>query len=138
MGAASPIPAGQPDGYPPPRVSRLLYVLAHSTDDPDRAASALHAAARAADAGHEVALWLHSEGVRLGVRGVAETLREPGPGTPWEHLDRIAERGGGIYCAGRCLDQRGFDKGALRAGARREDPEVLGRLVSEGWTPVPT
>ena len=60
-------------------MAAFLYVLTHSTDEPDRAATGLATALAAQRAGHDVALWLTGEGVRLGVKHVAETLREPGP-----------------------------------------------------------
>ena len=41
-------------------MASLLYILHHSTDEPDRAATGLFAAAAAARAGHDVALtWRH-------------------------------------------------------------------------------
>ena len=118
-------------------MARLLYVLAHSTDDPGRTATALHAAAANLEAGHEVALWLMEEGVRLGVRGVADTLHEPGPGTPAEHLEALRAAGGGIHLSRRCFEIREFDEDARLEGARLVPPQALGDLVDQGWVPVP-
>ena len=48
-------------------MARLLFLLNHSTEQPDRAMTALLAARAAKADGHDVALWLQNEGVRLGV-----------------------------------------------------------------------
>jgi len=118
-------------------MARLLFVITHSTDAPGRAAAALHTAAANLEAGHEVALWLMEEGVRLGVRGVAATLHEPGPGTPAEHLEALRTAGGGIHLSRRCFEIREFDEDVRLEGARLVPPETLGDLVDRGWVPVP-
>jgi predicted peroxiredoxin len=71
----------------------LIYLLTHSTDNPDRATTGLATALAAQRAGHDVVLWLTGEGVRLGVRQVAETLREPGPETAAEMVEALAAGG---------------------------------------------
>lgn len=119
-------------------MARLLYVILNSTDAPERAATALYAAARSSEAGHEVALWLQDEGVRLGVEAVAETFREPGPGSAPEHLAALVERGGRLYLSRRCFAVREFEEDQIRRGGVLADPEALGALVDEGWIPVAT
>ena len=119
-------------------MAMLLYVLAHSTDDPDRASTALAAAAGAADDGHTVSLWLTDEGVRLGIEGVDTALERPEARTPTRSLEILRLRGATLYCSRPCLRRREFEAKALREGAVAADPEDLARLVAEGWTPVPT
>ena len=45
----------------------FLVIVPHSTEAPNRAATALGTALALAEAGNRVDLWLHGEGVRLGV-----------------------------------------------------------------------
>ncbi len=113
-------------------MTSVVFVLPHSTDDPDRAATALETALTAARAGSDVSLWLTGEGVRLGVAGVAETLREPTEATAAEMIDALAEGGAVLYCERGSFERRKFDEDALRPGARIAEGDVLAKLVSEG------
>jgi predicted peroxiredoxin len=117
-------------------MARLLFVLLHSTDDPDRAVTGLSTALAAAESGHDVGVWLAGEGVRLGVSGVAETIREPGPRSAAELTEALVERGARLFCSRRCFETREFEKDALRRGAEVAGPERLAALVAEGRTPV--
>ena len=119
-------------------MARLLYVLTHSTDEPERATAALGAAAAAAKHGHEVALWLTDEGVRLGVRGVVETIAAPPRRGALESLGLLVEAGAPLYCPRACFTLREFDEEQLREGARLAPQHALADLVAEGWIPVPT
>lgn len=114
----------------------LLYVLTHSTEDPDRASTALASALAAARAGHDVALWLTGEGARLGVQGVAETLCEPLPETAGDMMEALAAAGAPIYVELTSFERREFAPDALRAGAQVVDAEHLAALLAEGWQAV--
>jgi predicted peroxiredoxin len=117
-------------------MASLLALIAHSTEDPNRAATALWASLAAAEAGHRVDLWLHGEGVRLGVQHVAETFREPFPKSAAEMLDGLAARGSRFHCSKTCFEQRGFAPDALRPGARLAEPAELAGLIAAGATPL--
>lgn len=117
-------------------MARLLYVLAHSTDDPRRAATGLSAAA-AGGGEHEVALWLTDEGVRLAVKGVSDALLERGPPPATRSLEALEDGGAVLHVSRPCFEARGFAVEQLREGARLADPAVLAGLVSEGWVPIP-
>ena len=119
-------------------MAKLLYVLTHSTDEPERSAAALGAAAAAAKFGHEVALWLADEGVRLGVKGVVETLATPPRRGALESLLLLVEKGATLHCPRACFDLRESEEGALREGARLAAQHELGDLAAEGWIPIPT
>jgi predicted peroxiredoxin len=116
-------------------MQRVLVLVAHSTEEPNRAVSALFTAQALAQAGAAVDLWLHGEGVRLGVQHVAEALREPFPTPPAELLADLAARGGTFWCSRPCFEQRGFQAVALRPGARLAEPAELARLLAAGATP---
>jgi hypothetical protein len=83
-----------------------------------------------------VDLWLHGEGVRLGVKHVAEALKEPFPTPPADLLASLVARGGVLWCSKPCFEQRGFDVEALRPGARVAEPAELARLLAAGATPL--
>jgi len=118
-------------------MARLLYVLAHSTDDPRRSATALATAAAGARS-HDVALWLTDEGVRLAVKGVSDALVERGPRPATESLEALREAGAVLHVSRPCFEARGFAEEALRDESRLADPEALARLLADGWIPVPT
>jgi predicted peroxiredoxin len=117
-------------------VSRFLVSIPHSTEDPNRAAAALHLAHGLSAAGHAVDLWLYGEGVRLGVQHVAEALQEPYPVPAAQMLDALVAKGGTLHCSRACFEQRGFEADSLRAGARLAGPEELGQLLNQGATPI--
>jgi predicted peroxiredoxin len=119
-------------------MAKLLYVLSHSTDQPERATAALHAAAGAREGGHEVALWLQDEGVRLGVKGVAATLGGIGAGTAAGTLASLLGAGCGLHLSRRCFERREFEPDVVVEGGRLVEPADLGSLVDAGWTPVAT
>jgi predicted peroxiredoxin len=117
-------------------VSSLLYVLTHSTEDPDRAATALAAAIAARRAGHDVALWLSGEGARLGVAGVAETLNEPLPESATAMIEALVAAGAVLYVDRVSFDRRQYAEDALRPGAVLEDAAKLAELVAGGRSAV--
>lgn len=117
-------------------MASFLALIAHSTEEPNRAATALGTALAMAEAGHRVDLWLHGEGVRLGVAHVAEALREPWPKEAAQALDALAARGSTFHCSQPCFEQRGFHAQALRPGARLAPPPTLAALLAGGATPL--
>lgn len=119
-------------------MARLLYVLPHSTDDPRRAATALEAAVVAAETGHEVALWLTDEGVRLAVKGVVDALLEAGPRLASDSLAALQQRDAPLCVSKPCFEGRGFAAEQLAAGGRLAEPAELATLVADGWAPIPT
>lgn len=117
-------------------MAALLFTISCSTDDPERSGGALATALAAAEAGHDVALWLSHEGVRLAVKAVAETMREP-----WSHdaaalVTGLVEKGVVFHADRSAFERRELDPDQLRAGAVLAAPADLARLVSEGRVPV--
>jgi predicted peroxiredoxin len=111
-------------------VAGLLFLITHSTDEPDRAATALHAALAAVRAGHDVALWLSGEGVRLGIEGVADTLREPLPESAADMMAALAEAGVSLFLDRASFERRQYDEDALRENASVEGAERLAALAT--------
>ncbi len=114
----------------------LLFTIVHATDEPERAGGALVAALAAAEAGHDVALWLANEGVRLAVRGVAETLREPYAPDAAAAMDALAARGVRFHADRAAFERRSFDPDQLRPGAVLAESADLARLVGDGRATV--
>ena len=117
-------------------MARILYVLAHSTEAPDRAATALATALASQGGEHQVALWLTGEGARLGVEGVAETLNEPLPQSAAEMLSALRSAGATLYVEKLSFERRQYDTDALLEGAELSDGGRLAELVADGWHAV--
>lgn len=117
-------------------MAALLYVLTHSTEEPDRAVTGLATALAASRAGHDVVLWLSGEGVRLGVTGVAETLHEPWPENAAAMLADLVERGVVLHVERLSFERRQYGTDALRRGAELADAERLAELLAGGWAAV--
>jgi predicted peroxiredoxin len=113
-------------------VASLLYVLTRSTDDPDRAATGLHAALAAVRAEHDVALWLTGEGVRLGIRGVAETLHEPLEESAAAMMQALADAQVPLFLDRASFERRSYAEDALRPGAQVVGAAHLASLVADG------
>lgn len=117
-------------------MASLLYVLTRSTDDPDRAVTALAAALAATREEHDVALWLTGEGVRLGIRGVAETLAEPVEQSAAEMLGALVAAGVPLFLDRGSFERRGYEHDALCTGAEVVDAEHLAGLLAAGRNAV--
>lgn len=111
-------------------MARCLILIPHSTEDPNRSATALGTARALQEGGQPVDLWLYGEGVRLGVAHVAETLREPWPQECGAVLDALAAAGSTFHCSEPCFAQRGFTADVLRPGARLSPPAHLAQLLA--------
>jgi len=117
-------------------MARLLYILAHSTEAPERATSGLATALAGQRGGHEVGLWLTGEGIRLGVKGVAETLNEPMPETAAAMVAALLAGGAALHLERLAFEHRAFSEDALLGGAVVVDAGRLADFVADGWTPV--
>ncbi|MDA1194449.1 MAG: DsrE family protein [Planctomycetota bacterium] len=117
-------------------MARILFVLPHSTEAPDRATIGLRTARAAQRAGHQVDLWLTGEGVRLGVQGVADTLVEPGPESAAELVAALGAGGATLHVERLAFEQRQFELDALESCARIADADGLAALLADGWQAV--
>ena len=117
-------------------MARILFLLAHGTEAPDRAATGLATALAAQRAGHEVGLWLTGEGARLGVKGVAETLAEPMPESAAAMRDALLAGGAAIHVEQLSYERRQYAPDAVLDGAAVVDAGALAGLVADGWQTV--
>ena len=109
-------------------MSGFVFLIHNSTENPDRAATALEHAHAAQRAGHSVDLWLASEGVRLAVQAVAETFREPQDAA--RLLNELVRNGATLYAHRPCFQRREFEESALRPGAQLVDGDALPELLA--------
>src|ERR1700737_37758 len=91
--------------------------LTRSTDDPDRATVALVVANAAVASGKNTMIFLSSEGVRLAVKGVAETIHEEGFQPMADLVKNFIAAGGTIWGCSPCFKKRGYTDGDLIEGA---------------------
>jgi len=78
------------------------------------------------------------EGVRLGVRGLAQVLGPRGAGHPAEHMAELTEQGVRIDCAAPDVERLGFEPDALETNAHVAPLQRLADLAANGWRLVPT
>lgn len=89
---------------------RFLINATHALDDPDRATIALVMANAALTLGKDAVLLLVSEGARLGVPAVVDTIQETGFPTLRELLEQYLEAGGQVWACSPCVAKRGLEK----------------------------
>lgn len=110
----------------------LLYVLRHSTEAPDRTVTGLHAALAAVRAGHDVAVWLTGEGVRLGIDGVADTLNEDVPESAAAMWAALLEGASEVHLDRFSFVRRKYAEDAVCGGAQVSDAGILAALLADG------
>jgi predicted peroxiredoxin len=115
-------------------MAHLCVLLLRSTDEPERAATALVAAHAAAKSGRPAALYLASEGARLAARGVAETISSAGRPDARAEIDGFLAAKGRLLVSRACWRERGFADDALLPGATLVDPAALSDLAAEGFS----
>ena len=113
-------------------MARVIVGCAHGEEDPDSVAVAYLTAGAALDKGHEVVMWLTSEGVRLGLRGYADGIRaDKDPPATRLHA-QFTEKGGRFYVCPICFNERELDEGELVGGAELQGASPLMEFAGEG------
>jgi uncharacterized protein len=104
---------------------RVIVGCSHGEENPDAVAVAYLTAGAALDKGHEVVMWLTSEGVRLGLRGYADRIRAD-KDPPAERLHaQFIEKGGRFYVCPICFNERELDKVELVQNAELQGATPL-------------
>jgi predicted peroxiredoxin len=96
---------------------KFCVSLTCSTNDPDKATVAFVVANAAVASDKQTMVFLSTEGVRLGVKGVADEIREPGFAPLAELMANFVKAGGVMYVCSPCFKKRGLDETKLVAGA---------------------
>ena len=90
-------------------MSRLLIQITHGPEAPTRAALGFLVARTAAEAGHDVSLFLAGDAVQLLREPVLDSLVGLGTGSLRDSYDAIVEQGGRFYVSGMSSKARGFE-----------------------------
>ncbi len=91
--------------------------LTRSTDDPDRATVAMIVANASVASGKNTMVFLTSEGVRLAVKGVADSIHEEGLQPMADLLKNYLAAGGAFWVCSPCYKKRGYTESDLIEGA---------------------
>ena len=91
--------------------------LTRSIDDPDRATIAMTVANASVASGKNTMVFLTSEGVRLAVNGVADTIKEEGLQPMADLVKNYLAAGGTIFVCTPCYTKRGYTASDLIEGA---------------------
>ena len=110
--------------------------LTRSTDDPDRATVAMVIANAAVASGKNTMVFLSSEGVRLGVKGVAENIHEEGLQPMADLIKNFLAAGGTLWVCSPCFKKRGYTDGDLIEGATIVGGAKLVEFLSDDGTGV--
>lgn len=96
---------------------KFVVNLTHSKNDTDKATVAFVVANAAIASDKDTLVFLSIEGVRLGSRGYAEDIHEPGFAPLPELMASFVEAGGKIFVCSPCFKKRGLDENNLVEGA---------------------
>ena len=97
--------------------TRVIVGCTRGEEDPDRVIVSYLTAGAALDKGHEVVMWLTSEGVRLALQGYADRIRaNQDPPVERVHAQFI-DKGGRFYVCPICFNERELNEGDLVDGA---------------------
>jgi predicted peroxiredoxin len=113
---------------------KVVVGCTRGEEDPDRVAVAYLVAGAALDKGKDVVMWLTVEGVRLGLRGYADGIRQ-NQEPPIERLHaQFIEKGGRFYVCPICFNERDLDEGDLVQNAELKGATPLMEFVGDGAT----
>ena len=90
-------------------MSKILVHLATGPESPSRAALALLVASTAAQAGHEVRVFLAADAVHLIRPATASAVHGVGTGSVEEHWNALVDDGVPIFASGMPSKARGLD-----------------------------
>ena len=111
---------------------KLLFVITHSSDAPERAGAALAIAGAALAEGRDVALFLLNEGALLAKKGFAETITGQKAFPPIrELLAGLVEAGQEFHVCSTCAAQFEIGEEDLIPGAALGGAPILLRLTAE-------
>lgn len=113
-------------------MSGIVINLTHSVDDVDRTSVAIVIAGASVASSQETTVFLSSEGTRLAVKGVAETLHEEGFAPLGELVDSYVEAGGTFLVCSPCAKKRGIGQDDLIEGASIVGGASLVALLAGG------
>ncbi len=111
---------------------KFCVSLTFAKDNTDKATVAFVVANAAVGSEQETIVFLSSEGVRLGVKGYADGIREEGFAPVKDLMASFADAGGTIYVCSPCFKRRGLDENNLVAGAKIVGGAKLVEFLASG------
>jgi predicted peroxiredoxin len=113
-------------------MARVIVGCSHGDEDPDAVAVAYLTAGAALDKGHEVVMWLSSDGVRLATPGYVDKIRaDKDPPAERIHAQFI-EKGGRFYVCPICFKERELDPDQLVESAELQGATPLMDFAGDG------
>ena len=113
-------------------MSRILVHLATGPENPTRGALAFLVARTAADAGHEVSIFLAGDGVGYLRDATMDAAQGIGTGSVREHWTALAKAGVSVYASGMSSKARALDaSGAGDKTIEFAPPDRLVELMTE-------
>jgi len=110
--------------------------LTRSIDDPDRATVAMIIANASVASGKNTMVFLTSEGVRLAVKGVADSIHEEGLQPMADLVKNYLAAGGAFWVCTPCYKKRGYSESDLIDGATLAGASKLVEFMSNDATGV--
>lgn len=110
-------------------MSKLLVHLTTGAENPTRAALALLVARSAADAGHEVQLFLAGDAVQLARPETADAVIGVGTGSFAEHWDALVAADVPIFLSGMSSKARGVEAAVREGQVEMAQPQKLVELT---------
>ncbi|HET9948956.1 MAG TPA: DsrE family protein [Longimicrobiales bacterium] len=99
-------------------MARLIVDATRGSEDPERATLPFIVGTTALSADQECTIVLTIEGVRLAVKGYADTIEKEGFRPLRELVEEFVAEGGELWACGACCKPRGITEEHLREGAR--------------------
>lgn len=110
-------------------MAKVLVHLTHGPEQPTRAALAFFVARSAAEAGHEVSLFLAGDAVQLMRSEVLDNLAGLGTGRLREHYDALVAADCPFYLSGMSCKTRGMDESQMPGNRPRTSMAMPKELV---------
>ena len=98
-------------------MKKLVFIVTHGPEEPERAIIPFAMAVAAQTSGIEVVMGFQVEGVLLLKKGCAETVTEPGFVPLKDLLDIYTSNGGKLFACGPCSASRGIETADFIEGA---------------------
>jgi uncharacterized protein len=110
-------------------MAKLLVHLATGPENPTRAALALLVARTAAEAGHDVQVFLAGDAVQYARPATASTAHGIGTGSFGEHWEALVSASVPLFLSGMSSNARGLEPETAAEGIEMAPPEKLVELT---------
>lgn len=113
-------------------MKKLLFIITHSSDHPERSAAALSIANTAVASERDVAIFALNEGALLVKQGFAETIKEQKAFPPIKDLlQNLVDAGQSFFVCSTCAKQFDIGEDELLPNTQMAGPPTLLELSEE-------